>query len=268
MTRASTSKRGILNTGAAPTHFSLERHSPAPDLAFFVERHWIVRWDLTGEPPFEQRLLPHPCVNMVIQAGQSAVHGIDAGIFSIVLEGRGEAVGTKFRPGAFRPFVDFDLVDLVDRALPLPEVFGDAADGLETRVLSATDDRARLDLVESVIRGCLPPEDDDVALAVRAAEVALGAPELTRVDDLADRLGVTVRQLQRVFRRNVGVSPKWMLRRYRLHEAADRAAAGTRVDWADLAAELGYTDQAHLVRDFKAQVGQTPAAYAAMCAAG
>ncbi|MEO5873514.1 MAG: helix-turn-helix domain-containing protein, partial [Streptosporangiaceae bacterium] len=66
---------------------------------------------------------------------------------------------------------------------------------------------------------------------------------------------------QRLFAEYVGVSPKWVLRRARLQKAATRADRGDTIDWAALAAELGYADQAHLVRDFTATVGLPPARY-------
>ncbi|MFI9589448.1 helix-turn-helix domain-containing protein [Nonomuraea sp. NPDC052265] len=66
--------------------------------------------------------------------------------------------------------------------------------------------------------------------------------------------------MQRLFRDYVGIGPKWVIRRFRLHEAAERVHQG--LDLATLAAELGYTDQAHLTRDFTAAVGMPPAAYA------
>lgn len=71
-----------------------------------------------------------------------------------------------------------------------------------------------------------------------------------------------MRRLQRLFAEYVGASPKWVLRRARLHEAAARAEAGAGVDWAVLAADLGYADQAHLTRDFAAAVGAPPGRYA------
>ncbi len=80
--------------------------------------------------------------------------------------------------------------------------------------------------------------------------------------DLARRLALSVRSLQRLFAEQVGLSPAWVIRRYRLHEAAARATEGGEVDWARLAAELGYCDQAHLVRDFTATVGTPTARYA------
>ena len=68
--------------------------------------------------------------------------------------------------------------------------------------------------------------------------------------------------LQRLFGRYVGVSPKWVIQRYRLHEAAEQLATGESVSQTELALNLGYSDQAHFIRDFKAIVGVSPAAYA------
>ena len=68
------------------------------------------------------------------------------------------------------------------------------------------------------------------------------------------------------FTGGVGVSPKWVLQRYRLHEAAERIAEGRDGDWAATALELGYFDQAHFIRDFKALIGASPAQYAGAAA--
>ena len=76
-----------------------------------------------------------------------------------------------------------------------------------------------------------------------------------------------MRSLQRLFERHVGVGPKWIIRRSRVQEAAERVARGEKVDWAATALELGFHDQAHLIRDFRSQVGFTPGAYARRCAA-
>ena len=75
--------------------------------------------------------------------------------------------------------------------------------------------------------------------------------------------GTSKRTLERLFREYVGVGPKWVIQRYRLHDAAEHAATGKACDWADVAARLGYADQAHFIRDFKRFVGQSPAQYSA-----
>ncbi|MDX3572435.1 helix-turn-helix domain-containing protein, partial [Streptomyces sp. ID05-47C] len=85
---------------------------------------------------------------------------------------------------------------------------------------------------------------------------------IRRVADLARTEAVSVRHLQRLFAAYVGVGPKWVILRYRIHEALERAETATALDWSALAADLGYADQAHLVRDFKATVGVPPTAYA------
>lgn len=85
--------------------------------------------------------------------------------------------------------------------------------------------------------------------------------EITRVEDIVSRFDLGKRTLQRIFRRYVGVSPKWVIRRYRLIEAAGRLANGKAANWSAMALNLGYFDQAHFINDFKALVGTSPAEY-------
>ncbi|MCZ2261315.1 helix-turn-helix domain-containing protein, partial [Isoptericola sp. QY 916] len=87
------------------------------------------------------------------------------------------------------------------------------------------------------------------------------------VADLADLVGTTPRSLQRLFADWVGVSPKWVLQRHRVHLAADLVAADPGRPLAEVAAAVGYYDQAHLSADFARALGTPPAAYARRCAA-
>ena len=110
-----------------------------------------------------------------------------------------------------------------------------------------------------------PPEQAWAAVG-RIVNALLYDRTVTRVSDVSTRFGIPARTLQRLFERYVGVSPKWVLRRYRVHEAAARLAdGGSTATWAEVAAELGYFDQSHFIRDFTRAVGMTPAAYADAC---
>ena len=105
------------------------------------------------------------------------------------------------------------------------------------------------------------------ALAGRAHHVLFfpgGEPNkrMASVEALAEHFGLHKRALQRLFADYVGTSPKWVIQRYRLLEAVERVAAGEPIVWSDLAAELGYFDQAHLIRHFKTLLGTTPAEFA------
>jgi AraC-like DNA-binding protein len=259
------SHHGILNPDSGRAHFRLTRHEPADDLAPWVERHWVVRWDLRGREPHLQETLPHPCVNMVVEDGHGRAFGVGTERAGRLLEGRGEAVGTKFRPGAFAPFSPLPVADLTDDSRPLEELFGPEGDRLGTDMLAAPDDRERIELVEAFLRRRLPAPDPKLHLVTEVVAAMLASPADTRVDDLTSRFALSSRTLQRLFRAYVGVSPKWVLKRYRLHEAAERIARGE-TDLPGLALDLGYFDQAHFSNDFKALVGRSPAGYAEECA--
>lgn len=91
---------------------------------------------------------------------------------------------------------------------------------------------------------------------------------LTRVAQVAEQAGLTVRSLQRLFADYVGAEPKWVIQRCRLQDAAARVAAAGELDWAELATALGFADQAHLTRAFTATIGVPPATYARQARTG
>jgi AraC-like DNA-binding protein len=265
--RASTDTRGILNPGAQGERFQLERLEPARDLRCVVERYWCVRWELAPGDSYLTETLPFPSVNVVFEGDAARVNGICTRRWSRVLRGAGRVFGVKFQPGAFAPFFDRPIRELTDRVLPLADVFGEGARALETQLLAEPRDSERARVFEAFLRPRLPPPDPERARVLQIVNVATATPGLNRVEQLARAASVPTRSLQRLFQRYLGVTPKWMLCRFRMQEAAQRVAAGELVDWAALAAELGYFDQAHFARDFKAQLGKTPGAYAALTAA-
>jgi AraC-like DNA-binding protein len=257
--------REILDPALAARRFTLDRRKPAPALERLVKRYWIVRWDLAGR--FSQETLPHPCVNVAFGTHQPGVHGVGRRRFVADLHGAGWVLGVKFRAGAFRDLLGRDVATLTDRALPVAEVFGPAGDRLTRDVDGADCDDARISLVERFLLERAPEVPPDAALACEIVDGIEADPCVLRVEHLASRFDLGTRRLERLFRAHVGVSPKWVIRAFRIQQAAERVKAGAPADWAALAQELGYYDQPHFIRDFRAQVGQTPSGYAARCAA-
>jgi len=254
--------RGILNPVDGLAHFALERESPPDDLAGFVESFWSVTWNLEGRPPFEQEILPYPCVNVSFGTGAFEVHGPGTRRFVAQLSGRGRVHGTKFTPAGFFAFAGAPMRTLVDRVVSIDEATG------RTSPIPANDDPKTVRAaVETFLRNITRPRDESIALVNRLVAVAQEDRSIACAEDLARVADTSVRSLHRIFERHVGVGPKWIVRRSRVQEAAERVARGERVDWAATAQDLGYHDQAHLIRDFAAQVGFTPAAYARRCAA-
>lgn len=258
------SARGILNPHAAQRRFALTRHDPSPDLAELVERYWLIRWDL--REPYVQETLPYPCVNLVFENGVGQVHGPMTRRFTKQLRGQGNVVGIKFRPGGFYPFLRAPVATLTDRSRPFEALFTEPT--LAAELWAIPEREAQVARVEVFLRRQLPDSrfiDPQVNVAAEIVAQAEQTPNLLRAEDLADHVGLSLRALQRLFRTYVGVTPKAVIRRFRIQEAAERASQGP-VDWATTALELGYCDQAHFIRDFKAQVGRPPAQYAAQCA--
>jgi AraC-like DNA-binding protein len=254
--------RGLLHTAVGPGEFHHARLAPSPMLAPWIAHYWSVRWDLRGHPPQRRETLPHPNVHWVFDADGSRIHGIHGGRFTVRLEDRGEVFGLKFRPGGFRPFLTHAVARLRNRSLPPVQVFGAAATALENEILSLASDAQRTARLEAFLQLRLPPHDPQVDYVARIVAEVEHDRRLVTVAALENHCGQPRRALQRLFNEYVGVGPKWVIQRYRLHEALARIAEGAVPDWAALALELGYFDQAHFIRDFTALVGRPPAHYA------
>lgn len=237
--------------------------TPSPDLAPFIEVVWTMRWDLRDREPFEQRVLPNPCVQLVVDSrGGARVLGVVTGAYSHTLEGEAFVLGVKFRPGGFQPFFRRAVAELTDGEAPL----GTVLPGIDTaelaRLAERHDGTALLLEIERALRALGACADARLDLVAAVMERITSDPEIQRVEDAARAFGVSVRALQRLFRSHVGVSPKWVIRRVRLKEAAARIESGAVESWAQLAIALGYFDQAHLVNDFTSMIGQPPSGYA------
>jgi AraC-like DNA-binding protein len=245
--------RGIVDPAALLRSVDFRRVPPCDELTPYVEHYWFIDWDLAT--PFEQHVVGHPSVNVVVMqatAGEpvyAEIAGVGRELFSIKLADRGWVRAAQFRPGGFRPFHDGPVSSLTDRHI-----------AIETASFTPSPDAVAAPSLDALLLRLGPHPSEAAELAMRLADEVRRDRTLTRVADLADRADLSLRALQRLFLDCVGVSPKWVILRYRVQEAIERASSD--VDWAALATELGYSDQAHLVRDVTATIGMPPAAYA------
>ena len=244
-----------------PEGVKVSRHTPAAALAHFIAYYWRVSWDLRGQQPHLQETLPHPNIYLVFENNRLQLSGLSTTKFTRLLEGQGFAFGVKFRPGGFRPFLKSSVSSLTNCVVAASDVFGADADGLESNLVSSVEEDEMVRAMESFLLRRVPTPDERVLLVDGIVGQILHQPQIRTVDDLANQTGINKRSLQRIFREYVGISPKWVIRRYRLHELIERLEAGDPLNWSDLALELGYFDQAHLINDFRAVTGYSPADY-------
>jgi AraC-like DNA-binding protein len=170
-----------------------------------------------------------------------------------------------FRPGAFRDVLGAPVSTLTDRGAPVGEVFGPAGDQFAAAVRSAVTDEQRFALAATFFADRLGAPSAEQLAATAAVQRVIDDQAIMKVADLARACHWSIRHLQRLFADHVGVTPKWAIRRYRLVNAAERVARQRELQWDLLAHELGYSDQSHLVRDFTAVIGMSPARYADAC---
>ncbi|MCE3003639.1 MAG: helix-turn-helix domain-containing protein [Xanthomonadaceae bacterium] len=251
--------RGVISARPDDGRFEHRRIAPHPLLADTIEHYWFVRWERDGLPAHVARTLPHPCVHWTFKNGRDEIGGVRERMWQRDLGPRGEVLRIKFRPAGFRPWFGQPLHRLRDRALPAVEVLGDLAVQMvdavrEGDVLARA---ARLDARLHAHRPAVPQSVREVnALVARLADDRAWL----RAGDLAGGDPAALRRLQRLFRDHVGVGPKWVIARYRLHEVLERLRAGA-PDLSALAADMGFADAAHLSRDFRRIVGVGLAAY-------
>lgn len=254
--------RGVLRQRLEAGRFEHRRRWPSPALGGWIEHFWQVDWRLAGGPPQRQETLPHPSVHLVIEPEEAGIHGVHTGRYERLLIGNAYAFGIKFRPGGFQPLLRGDVSTLTNRSMPVASVLGDAGDAWVEAMRAAPDFPARVVLAEQFLGERRPVMDAKAMQATAWVARIAAEPAITSVEQLIAAGGPGKRALQGLFKRYVGVGPKWIINRYRLHEAVARIQAGEVVDWARLALELGYFDQAHFIRDFRALVGMTPGDFA------
>ncbi|WP_267189219.1 MULTISPECIES: AraC family transcriptional regulator [Microbacterium] len=251
--------RGVLYPTRLPT---FHREPAEGDVATFVRWFWIPEWDLEPGRTSRQHLIGFPAVNLVIENGTVGIAGPTTRSSVRDLTGTGWAVGALLRPAATPAIVEHvglirDRYDEVD----LPDLAAAVGSAMNTDAPSSQRRRAAIAAVTDWLLHRLDAPTDEALLANRMLETAETDREVRTVGDLAARLRVSTRSLQRLAATYVGVPPSALIRRRRLQEAAERIRQDPGLDLTRLAHEYGYADHAHLTNDFRTALGFTPSGY-------
>lgn len=247
---------------------TIYRYDPPADLTSLVQRYWIPVWSVPPGREAPQRVLQYPVALIVITSGYARFYGVVPGLSTTTLTGVGWGVGVMFQPAAGSLLAGTTMVDWTDRFADLTEVMGESGTCLTHAVRQAMTDRpdaeashrVAMDAYAEVFRSYLPVDDQGI-LANDIVDFVERRPDVTRVAQICTTFGLSERALQRLTRRRLGLTPKWLIQRRRLQEAAERLRQG-HGNLADVAAELGYADQPHFTHDFHAVTGMTPGQFA------
>ncbi|ORI12727.1 transcriptional regulator [Rhodococcus sp. 1168] len=235
----------------------------------WVENYWLLRWALPAGTTHSSSTLPHPACTLSIEHGHRrsgvtepvVVTGVLTRRFDVTLAERGWVFGIKFRPGGYASLTDTHVRTLRDVPVAAPTAFrAEAVTALAELGPHYDPDHCRT-VVDTVLTPYERPTDADYLEVLDIVSVMLHDRSLVRVGDVEQRCGIGARRLQRLFERYVGVTPKWVLGRYRIHDAVCDLDGGFTGSLADLAARYGWFDQAHFTREFTELIGVPPSAY-------
>jgi len=210
-------------------------------------------------------ILPDGCVDLIWWGNELSIAGLDSTARWSSLPAGAPIVGVRLRPGMAGAVFGIPASELLDVQVPLEELLGSRAVELSERLAHARGRDAQHLLLEGIVASAIADASPDPL--VLAATRRLGFPG-SRVDELAEGLGLSERQLRRRFHRAVGYGPKTLDRvlRFRRLVSQARGVSDGDVDLARLAADLGYADQAHMSRDSVRLTGMPPARLASLWA--
>lgn len=251
-----------------------QTYKPHKDLESIVKFYW------TLEVPFDpkhkkQKIIPDGCVEMTFNFGDkirrytsendfilqpnTMVMGQRAKSFDILPTGNVDTFAICFYPIGFANFVTMPLENLVDQETPISELFGQvAAYELEQQMIKTINTQQRIEIIEIFLLKILN-ETNTISNIVKSTVDALlktnGAKPINVLlkDDISKR-----RQLERHFKKQIGISPKQLGKAIRLQTTLNLLLNKKSETLTDIAYESEYFDQNHFIKDFKDLVGVTP----------
>lgn len=242
--------------------------NPSSDLSHVVLSFWefAVPWDVVS--PYPHEIFPDGCASLFYYRNlRRGLHVV--GVSGLHLETITKPVsagdtfwGLRIAPAACRGVLRIDPATLIQERVFGEKEFPHLIAGLADTLATAANFEAAIQIFERMMRDvAATPLDRDpkIELAVSLIEQEKGE---IRIDELAKRLDLSTRQLQRRFKACTGLSPKQFARIRRIRATAVVLVENDRVSWADRAADMGFADQSHLTHEFKSVTKRSPNSFA------
>lgn len=248
-----------------------------PPLDHYVELVWAVQGstfyhrEVVLPNGAMELMLNYGSVQRVLSIGERALRhehrrhwlsGLQAGPLEIESAAESDLVSIRFRPGGAAAFLGLPIAEVSNQVLPAELLFGPGIEELREQLALAPGFAARLCLIERWLLARLRGADEhQQRLVARAVSILQARTGAARVSELCDELGLSNKHLAALFRKTVGVTPKTLGRILRFGALLDSLRKTPRPDWAHLAVQHSYYDQAHLIHEFSRFSGVTPGDY-------
>jgi len=247
---------GVLHHKLSSERYHLRRYFPNSTLKGLIEQFWLVSWDLEDKDSHTQKNLPDPNFHLILDNQKIKLIGPISKTYSYKMEGMGNIIGIKFALGALSAHLKPPLANYVDKEVELQQLVGFDIDTFISELLQAKSDEHIVEILETYMTPLAITPSSELVRVQELVNLLKNNPEITKVEQLSEISTISIRTIQRYFKHYLGLSPKWLIRKYRLHQALVFLEQED-VNILDVVEWLGYTDQSHLIRDFKEMIGVT-----------
>jgi len=267
--RAEPAERAHLKDPRDASHV-MYRYDPPAELKGLVQWFWIPVWSVPAGKEAPQKVLQYPVCLIVVSSDYARFYGVTSGLSTTTLSGAGWAVGVTCAPAAGFLIAKKPVSTYTDRSVDVSDVLGPDGEHLVRQVRAAmAGDPYAVNAHEMAVAAFgdalrrILPIDAEGELVNRLVAFVETSTHIVRVAQLCDESGLSERALQRLVQRRLGLTPKWLIQRRRLHEAVAHLRDHS-MTLAEVAALLGYADQPHFSRDFSRVTGMTPGEFAGL----
>lgn len=240
----------------------------------YVEFFWEGKFNLAAEGLFSQRVVPNGYVELIIHLtdlhcellrgkdfGQSPDYtliGLFTKPYDVRFRGVVKVFGIRFKPEGIHPVFGVPAAEIREDFEDMEQLAGRTFREFCARLRETATDAARLALSEQFLLETLRSNNINRRYLGEAAEWIRQRNGLVTMEELAGKVFISTRQLEREFKQKIGLSPKQYMRIARLNEVNRLLESGEELDLTGVSYESGFADQAHFIRDFKNFTGLSP----------
>jgi AraC-like DNA-binding protein len=254
-------------------------YTPRPPLGQFVQCLWY--WDTAVRPAhhFERllpngepaiifnlrddaiRIYPSDDVTRFSTYGQAVISGAHSNYFVIDTAEQERVIGIQFQPGGAFPFFRMPAEEMENASIALDDLWGSRAAELRERMLTAPSIKEMFRILEQDLLAQLRRSLSFHPAVGHALQHFCRAPHIATVASITEQVGLSPRRFIQLFHQHVGLTPKTFCRVRRFQHVLHTIHNTGEVEWAQVALDCGYYDQAHFIHDFQSFSGLTPSAY-------
>jgi len=255
---------------------------PSAFLSDFVKHYWVLEID-GSDGNLAERVIPTGNIELMFHYRKpfavintvnnslslqplTILSGLISGFSDVTSVGDSGVLAVSFQPFGACQFFKFPLTEIENKSVDLKAVLGDKIRGIEEQLSNAYHLTERIAIVEDFLKKVFCPLDTyDLAFLKKALSLIETSKLSIQSHELADKLAVSNKSLERKFAARLGKTPKQYLKMMRFQMAVKRLSMANDQALTDLAYQCGYFDQAHFIRDFKLFSGYTPGEFKQVC---